>query len=123
MAIYLRDIVYDEIIVNGIAADIVKGTVALVNDVYVFYPHAVDVSVDATSIAIKKAKQAVADKKTGTGETISEGDRVYGDPTDSYLVSKTKGVGYLYLGVAKKDATASDTSVLIEYDGTLHDVL
>lgn len=123
MAIYLRDLVYDHILVDDIASDITKGAVALVNDIYVFYPEAVDVSEDDTSIAITKAKQAKADKKTGTGESINAGERVYGDPADSYKVSATKSSGFKYLGIAKEDASASDTDVLIEYDGTLSDIL
>lgn len=123
MSIYTRDHVYDGLKIESIAADITKGTVALIQDVYCFYPYAVDVSVDDTAIALQKCKQAVADKKTGTGEDITAGDRVYGDPADSYKVSKTKGVGYLYLGIAIEGATASATTVLIEFDGTLHDVL
>ena len=119
MAIYLRDIVYDHIMVVSIAADITKGTVALVNDVYVFYPDDVDVSVDSTATAIKEAKQALADKKTGTGETISAGDFVYGDPADSYKVSRTKSAGFVCLGTAIENATASDTTVLIKFNGEL----
>jgi len=125
MAIYLRDYggQVDEIRVDDIAADITAGTVAVVQDCIVFYPYAVDVSVKDYAIAVKKCLQAEADKKTGTGEEIAAGDRVYGDPADSYKVSATKGSGYQYLGIAKLAATASGTSVMIAYDGTLHDVL
>jgi len=117
MSILLRDYVYDAIRDVSIAADVVAGTVGVVNDSYGFWPYAVDVSVDRTSIFVTWAKQALATKKTGTGQAINEGDFVYGDPADSYAVSATKGAGYLYLGKAIQAASASDTTVLIEFDG------
>ena len=123
MSILLRDFVFDAVNSDNIASDKTKGTVEKVQDVYIFWAHAVDVSEEDKAIAVKKAKQALATKKTGTGEDITAGDRVYGDPTDSYAVSKTKGGGYLYLGVAINDATTSDTTVLIEFDGTQWDLL
>jgi len=124
MAAYVRcsTQLYTEF-VHEYTIDTVRGTIELVNDVYGFNHVAVDVSVEDEATFIYKCPAVVIGKKSGTGEAISKGERVYGDPADDYDVSATKSVGYLYLGIALEDAAASDTTVDIEYDGTLHDVL
>ena len=123
MSIVARDHVYDHLKQTSISADITKGTVALVQDCYVFYPQLVDVSVDSTGIPLYECKQALMDKKTGTGQDITAGDFLYGDPADSYKVSKTKGSGYVFLGIAKNNATSSDTNVLGHFIGWLSSIL
>lgn len=99
-----------------------SGTIGLVNDVYGFNLVAIDVSVEGGEVFVYKCPIVTIDKKTGTGESISKGERVYGDPNDEYKVSATKGAGYVFLGWAEEDAAASDTTVVINYDGTLHEV-
>jgi hypothetical protein len=117
MAIYLADIVYSDIrdvVVSGSA--VTKGKVAKIQDVLGFY--LTDGEVGAEVTFVTQAKQAIADKDTGTGEEIVSGDKVYTHPTTG-KTSATKGSGYLYSGTAKETVTANATTVLIEFDGTL----
>ena len=123
MSIYLRDPRFTGSYIDNVAADKTKGDVELIKDGYGFWFNDVDVSVDDKATFVIQAEGATADKKTGTGEEIYAGDKVYGDPADSYKVSATKGAGFLYLGTAHEDATASDTTVYIKFDGTLYTLL
>jgi len=70
----------------------------------------------ATAVMIYAAERALVTKKTGTGESIAEGDRVYVNSTTK-AVSKTKGSGDECVGVCTKSATATATQVEIELDG------
>jgi len=120
MAALTRDHVYESFEYTASAAK-TKGFVEKINDVYGFWFTVVASGSDGTFIY--KCKQVRIGKKTGTGEAINQGDRVYGDPADSYNVSPTKSAGYIYLGIAKEAQTSSDTDVLIEFDGTLWDLI
>lgn len=102
--------------------DVARGTIQQINDVYGFNHIAVDVSVNQNETFCYMNKAVVLDKKTGTGEEISKGEYVYGDPADSYKVSATKGSGFIYLGIANEDSTASETTADIDFDGTMSDV-
>ena len=121
MAVYLRDVVYDELQEYEPTAAVTKGQIELIRDVYCF--HMVAAAAGAEATPIKKAKQALADKKTGTGEVIYTGDRLYLDITNQNI-SPNKGTNTgaddIYCGVAKENAGADDTTVLMEWDGELY---
>lgn len=120
MGALLRDHVYDSFMTEAVSAAKTKGAIEKIQDVYGFYM--TDLSSGDDGTFIYKAKQVRIGKKTGTGELIYAGDYVYGDPTDSYNVSATKSAGFIYLGIAKEDQVASDTDILIEFDGTMSDL-
>jgi hypothetical protein len=120
MAALTRDHVYESFEYTASVAK-TKGLVEKINDVYGFW--FLDVSAGSDGTFLYKCKQVRIGKKTGTGEAINQGDRVYGDPADSYNVSPTKSAGFIFLGYAKEAATASDTDVLIEFIGTMWDLL
>lgn len=123
MSMILNDPLYTGVYVDNIAADKTKGDVELVKDAYGFWFKDVDVSVDDKATFVTQAEGVTATKKTGTGEEIYANDKVYMDPADSYKISATKGVGYLYCGHAHEDASASATTAFIKFDGTLYTLL
>lgn len=124
MAYILEDFVYDEFVVT-IGANVTKGQVAQIHDCIGFYFN--DETYSASSpkqVAFAyKAKQVRVGKKSATGEDINPGDKVYADPADDYNVSATQASGYLFVGWAKEAADGLDTDVLINFDGTLFEVL
>lgn len=70
---------------------------------------------------IYKMRQVLARKKTGTGDDIAAGDNVYLYPTDKRISSNkigTAGTDFYFCGTAKFDATASESTIVIEFDGT-----
>lgn len=121
MAIILKDIVYDDLRDVEPAAAVTKGEVALRQDCYGVYMYDEDALTETTFLY--KMKQCIADKKTGSGEAIISGDQLFGDPTDDYKVSPTKGVGFVFLGWARETVGASATTVIMEFDGTLSGLL
>lgn len=71
---------------------------------------------------IYEATQVIADKGTGTGETITAGQKVYTTLTSAFQTvtanpTGTIGTDYYFVGWAKKDATASEDTVLIRFWG------
>jgi hypothetical protein len=124
MVIDHRDHVYNCFKAQSILAK-TKGDIELCQSVYGFWFKDVaagTIAAPTEETFVYKMQQVLIEKKTDTGEEIHRGHYVYGDPTDDYLVSETKGIGYVYLGIALEDAAASDESLLIEFDGTMTDV-
>lgn len=124
MAFILKDNqqqAYDELwdVVPG--AIVVKGFAQVVNDVFGFFLKA-STSITEEVCFIYHASQVEADKLTGTGESISAGEKVYatlGSSFQSVTANPTGTIGtdYYYCGIAKKDAAATDTTVLIKFIG------
>lgn len=114
------DVIYDELWDVTPVAAVDAGDPAVVNDVFGFY--IADGLAAAETTFVYKCRQVEASKVTGTGEDIEAGESVYAVVADSYNVTAnptgTAGTDYYYCGIAKKDATASATTVLINFDGT-----
>lgn len=66
--------------------------------------------------AIIVCEHLTAPKSTGTGNDIAVGKNVYLNITTK-VVSDTKGVGDIWVGVCLIAATAADTRVNISFDG------
>lgn len=123
MPVYVQDIPdrYTEFDLTY-TSDTPRGTVSQKEDVYGFNYRAVTIAERTSYTFCYKCEQVVFDKKSATGEEILKGDYLYGDPSDDYKVSATKGAGYIYLGIAHQDATADATTVQGEFDGTMADL-
>jgi hypothetical protein len=70
---------------------------------------------------IYRMRQVEADKKTGTGEDINAGEKLYYYPGDDEVSPNpvgNAGVDYYFCGWAKKAADADDAKVLMNFDGT-----
>ena len=70
---------------------------------------------------IYKSRQTRARKRTGTGEAIESGDKIYfypGTNTVSAVATGTAGTDYYFCGWAKESALAADTTFKMEFDGT-----
>ena len=98
---------------------IVKGDPAVKQDVFGFYLKDCEALAEEVCF-IWKMRQVLAAKATGTGEAIISGDHLYYYPTLEYVRPTgvgTFGVDYYYCGTALRDATASETTVLMDFDG------
>ena len=119
--ILMRDnVIYDELLDVIAPAAVVKGQVALIQDVYAFYMN--DAAAGEEVVAVYKCRQALMDKVAESGEEIVAGDQVFYNPVTG-LGSATKGVGMVFVGWAKEDALDTDEQVLINFDGTLHQLI
>jgi hypothetical protein len=115
------DIIYDELW-DVLPGAVVKGDAAVVQDVFGFYFFDRETAGDEVTF-IYRMRQVIATKKTGTGEDIVAGEKVY-----YYVATKnvspnkvgSAGSDYYFCGWAKKSASAADTTVLINFDGTRH---
>lgn len=110
--------IYDELWVN-ILSTIAPLVAAIVQDVFGFYLVG-GVSGDEVAF-VYRMRQVEADKRTGTGEEIFAGDKLYYYPsTDdvSPVATGTAGTDYYFCGWAKKDADADAVKVLMNFDGT-----
>jgi hypothetical protein len=118
------NVIYDELwsVLAPLGTEL-KGEPAVVQDVFGFYMKDAEV-VDEEVCFVYRDRQVDADKRTGSGEQILAGDRLYYYPSDR-LVSPTAagtfGVDYYFCGWAKKDAAALDEHVLMNFDGTRWD--
>lgn len=114
------NVIYDELWDVAPVAAVTAEDPAVVNDVFGFY--ITDGAAAAETTFVYECRQVEADKVTGTGEDIQAGEYVYAVVADSYNVTAnptgTAGTDYYYCGIAKKDAAASATTVLIKFDGT-----
>jgi len=120
--------IYDELWDVEVAAAVTKGEAAVRQDVFGFYFAAVtaqDITDDNDEVAfIYRMRQVLADKATGTGEAITSGDKVYYVVANDNITATptgTAGTDYYFCGWAKKTATATATTVLINFDGTRYD--
>lgn len=98
-----------------------KGFAYVVNDVFGFLMTAALTVTDEVTY-IYEATQVLADKLTGTGEAISAGMEVYATLATNFQSvtanpTGTIGTDYYFVGWAKKDAAADDTTVLIRFWG------
>jgi hypothetical protein len=99
----------------------VKGFGYVVNDVFGFLLNASLTVTDEVAF-IWRNRQVRVDKLVGTGEAILHGQKVYatlGSNFQSVTASPTGVIGtnYYFVGIAKKDATADETTVLIDFWG------
>jgi hypothetical protein len=119
------NLIFDELrgVIPGVAVE--KGEAVLHNDVFGFYGND-ESDITKPVILYYRMRQVLADKGTGTAEAIEQGDRLYYFPATG-LVSATPGttvgVDYYFCGWAKKAAGANDTTVLMNFDGTLWDTV
>lgn len=122
------DHIYDELWDVEVAAAVTKGEAAVRQDCFGFYLNAItatDITNSRNEVAfIYRMRQVLADKASGTGEAIVSGDRLYYYPaldTVSPTATGTAGTDYYFCGWAKKSATATATTVLMNFDGTRYD--
>lgn len=103
-----------------VAAAVVKGQAVVVQDTFGWYFKAGAIGDEV--IVVFECRQVLATKKTGTGESITSGDKLYYIVADDAVTANDPGSGYgttcYYCGTAKEDATASETTVLMDFDGT-----
>lgn len=122
------NVIYDELWNVELAAAVTKGTAAVRQDVFGFYffsydPNNPDLDNDEVTF-IYRMRQVLADKAAGTGEAIISGDRLYYYPaTDTVSPNAvgTAGTDYYFCGWAKKNAGTSESTVLMNFDGTRYD--
>lgn len=117
------DVIYDELWNCHPGAAIVKGQGVVKQDVFGFWLKDTETTTPTTEdiAIIYRCRQVEAYKRTGTGEEIFSGDKLYYYPSDervSPVAIGTAGVDYYYCGWAKKDAAASAAVVLMNFDGT-----
>ncbi len=129
MAIFLwkDDVIYDELWDVIPATAVVTGDPAVKQDVFGFYIKDRE-SVGEEVVFVYRCRQVLAAKKTGTGEAILSGDRLYYVVADEAVSPNVPGAGvagtdYMFCGWAKKDAGALETTVLMNFDGTRYDQL
>jgi hypothetical protein len=98
---------------------IVKGDPAIKQDVFGFWLKDCETITEEVCF-IWKMRQVEAEKIVGTGEAILSGDHLYyivAQKKVSPTISGTFGVDSYYCGTALRDAAASDTVVLMDFDG------
>jgi len=117
MSLFLRDPQYIPNEVT-IAADVTKGDVVQQQEVYGFYIMDQAVAERTIVTVVQEAWQVLADKETGIGETITKGDWVYLDPTNARVSATKVGLYTVWCGWAIESAGASDSDVLIRFNGT-----
>lgn len=98
-----------------------KGFAYVVNDVFGFLMTAALAITDEVTF-IWKARQVLVDKMRGTGEAITHGMKVYALASQNFQVVTANpagviGTDYYFCGIAKKDASGSDSTVLISFWG------
>lgn len=120
--------IFDELKDIVAAAAVTKGEPAVVRDVFGFYHNAVtaeDLTNNRDDVTfIYRCRQVEAVKVTGTGEAIQAGDRVYyivASEAVSATATGTPGTNSYFCGWAKENATATASTVLINFDGTRYD--
>jgi predicted RecA/RadA family phage recombinase len=121
MSFLMRDPVdYKPILDVTPGSDVTKGEAAVVQDSFGFYFKDADSGDEVTFVI--ECRQVLATKKTGTGEEISSGEKLYYIVADDAVTSNDPGSGYgttcYYCGTAIEDASASATTVLMDFDGT-----
>jgi hypothetical protein len=103
-----------------------KGFGEVIQDVFAFQMRAVELKADGVTYQeatpIWWAQQVLAGKVQGTGEAITAGQFVYATLASNFQLvtaspTGTIGTDYYFVGVAKKDAAATASSVLIKFWG------
>lgn len=116
------NVIYDELWDIVVAAAVTSGQAAVIQDVFGFYLYNGAVGDEVTFIY--RCRQVQADKVTGTGEEISAGEEVYFVIAQNAVSANPAGVigtDYYFCGIAKKDASASEETVLINFWGDEYD--
>ncbi len=123
------NIIYDELWDVEAPTGTLKGHAAVVQDVLGFYVKAAESNNEEVCF-VYRDRQVEATKRTGTGEAILAGDKLYAyrlgvaawtvpqDVVVSPVATGTAGTDYCFCGWAKKDASALETTVLMNFDGT-----
>lgn len=75
-----------------------------------------DASAGNDAVLIYSAEKIVVPKATGSGIAFSEGSKVYYDASAKKVTNSASGT--TLVGIALESAGASDTTVLIDLDGT-----
>jgi hypothetical protein len=117
---------YDESFDVIPASAVEKGEPAQLRDVFGFwFTDTLDASNLVEQTFIYRMAQVEADKLTGSGEDILALERVYAMVAQAHFITAhptgTFGVDFYFCGWAKYDAAASDTTVVINFDGTRWD--
>lgn len=120
MPAFPEDIVYDDLRDVAPAGAVVKGEMALVEDVVGFYLNATAMNVEGTFMY--RCKQARVSKNDGSGTAIVAGQKLYADLA-LQIVTPTFASGLYFVGWAKEDAADEDEFVLMRWDGTLWEVI
>jgi predicted RecA/RadA family phage recombinase len=117
--------IYDELLDITPAAAVAQGDAVVIQDVFGFY--LVDVTTEDIANArnevafVYRMRQVEVAKMTGTGEAIQSGDKIYYQISGAAVTANPVGVAgtdYYFCGWAKKNASASASVVLINFDGT-----
>lgn len=119
------NVIYDELLEVEPATAVNKGDVALQQDVVGFWAKDREAAGEEVTL-IYRCRQVLADKRTGTGEEIIAGDRLYFYPTTNNVSPTPTGVAgtdFYFCGWAKENAGANVTEVHMNWDGTRPDQL
>jgi hypothetical protein len=122
--------IYDEGLDEYPVAATLAGHCSQVNDCYGFFIKDNTLG-NEELIHIYRDRQVTVDKRVGSGEAILHEQRVYayrkdatipwGTPQDIEVSAQAVGVvgtDYKFIGWAKEDAAETDTTALINWDGT-----
>ena len=120
--------IYNELWDVAVNAPVARGAGVVRQDVFGFYFNAVTAAMITAAAGagvvvalVYKARQAEADKEVGTGEAIISGDRLYYIVATGLVSPNPVGVvgtDCYPCGYAKFSATADETTVIMEFDGT-----
>lgn len=119
--------IYDELLEAAPSGAVTKGQAQVREDVFGFWLKsltAAEIALGRDEVTfIYRMRQVEAPKITGTGEEIYSGEKVYwliGQEVVTANPTGVVGTDYYFCGWAKRNATASETTVLINFDGTRH---
>lgn len=119
----MRDLeIYDELRQVLTAVAVEKGDGAISQDVFGFW--FTDLAANHTGVLVYRCRQVSAAKRTGTGEGITAGDRLYYIPAEDVVTPNAganPGVDSYFCGWAKEDADETADTVLMNFDGTRYD--
>jgi predicted RecA/RadA family phage recombinase len=96
-----------------------EGQVVLINDILTFAIKDWETN-DVSITMVTQDMQARGTKATGTGSSISAGEKVYWDATNEVVT--TTSTGNTWIGWCIRDAADADETVDIDYDGNLRNV-
>jgi predicted RecA/RadA family phage recombinase len=116
------NVIYDELLDVLTATAVDKGDGVVQQDVFGFW--VTDLAAGKTGNLIYRCRQVRANKRVGTGEAIIAGDRLYYIPAEDIVTPNagtTPGTNSYFCGTAKKDASESELTVLMNFDGTMYD--
>jgi predicted RecA/RadA family phage recombinase len=109
---------YQELWADEVVSAVEKGDVVLINDVLCFY--FADAAAGSEIVPVWWAKQVRATKGTGSNTGITRGQQVYYQISSGNVTANPTGsigTDYYFIGICKKTASESDTTVLMSYWG------